>query len=251
MFDNTLHDLQAIRERDPAARSTIEIVLAYPGLHAIWGHRVAHRLWQWRLPLVPRLLSQAMRRRTGIEIHPGARIGNGVFMDHGMGIVIGETAEIADDVTLYQGVTLGGTGKMRGKRHPTIARGVVVGCGASVLGPIEVGEGAKVGSGAVVTRSVPPGATVVGIPARPVAMSWETPPGCNGGDSGDPIAETFSCYNTRIDRLEHYKENAERELDELRLRLEMAEKSLKAIGGRAPRAKAATAREDGGKDAHR
>ncbi len=245
MFEKTRHDLRAIKERDPAARSTIEIVLAYPGLHAIWGHRIAHRLWQWKLPLVPRLLSQWMRHRTGIEIHPGARIGNGVFMDHGMGIVIGETAEVADDVTLYQGVTLGGTGKMRGKRHPTLARGVVVGCGASVLGPIEVG------SGAVVTKAVPPGATVVGIPARPVTMSWEIPPGCNGKDGGDPIAETFSCYNTRIDRLEHHKENAERELDELRHRLEMAEKRLEAIGEKEPRAKAPTARQDGGKDAHR
>jgi serine O-acetyltransferase len=232
MFDRLREDLRIIKERDPAARGSLEVMLAYPGLHALWLHRIAHRLWKARVPLLPRILAQAARHRTGIEIHPGARIGRRLFMDHGMGIVIGETTEIGDDVTLYQGVTLGGTGKMQGKRHPTLEDGVVVGCGASVLGPITVGRGAKVGSGAVVTKTVMPQATVIGIPARPVHP--EPDMGTMNGDLPDPVAEMFSCYNTRIDRLEHYKLQAEEEVAMLRMRLEVAESRLRERGDRWP-----------------
>ncbi|MBU6334834.1 MAG: serine O-acetyltransferase [Chloroflexi bacterium] len=161
-------DVRAIMQNDPAAHSLAEVVL-YPGLHAIVLHRAAHALWQRRMPFLPRFISQVSRFLTGIEIHPGARIGRGFFIDHGMGVVIGETAEIGDRVTLYQGVTLGGTGKQGGKRHPTIADDVIVGVGASVLGAITIGAGARIGGGAVVVRDVPPHATAVGVPARVVA----------------------------------------------------------------------------------
>ena len=161
-------DVRAIFRNDPAARNIAEVVL-YPGLHAIVTHRLAHALWARRVPFFPRLLSQLARFLTGIEIHPGATIGSGFFIDHGMGVVIGETAEIGNWVMLYQGVTLGGTGKQRGKRHPTLEDNVVIGVGASVLGAITVGEGARVGGGAVVVKDVPPHATAVGVPARVVA----------------------------------------------------------------------------------
>mgnify|MGYP001107131888 CR=1 FL=1 len=161
-------DLRAIAMNDPAARSLPEMLL-YPGLHAIILHRIAHKLWKQGVPFIPRLISQISRFLTGIEIHPGARIGRGFFIDHGMGVVIGETTEIGDWVMLYQGVTLGGTGKQRGKRHPTLEDHVVVGVGAIVLGAITIGKGAKIGGGAVVVKDVPPHATAVGVPARVVA----------------------------------------------------------------------------------
>ncbi|MFL5806488.1 MAG: serine O-acetyltransferase EpsC [Roseiflexaceae bacterium] len=161
-------DLRAIYLNDPAARSLPEVLL-YPGLHATLFHRVAHMLWLRDVPFLPRLISQIGRFLTGVEIHPGARIGRGFFIDHGMGVVIGETAEIGDWVTLHQGVTLGGTGKQRGKRHPTLEDYVVVGVGAIVLGAITIGKGAKVGGGAVVVKDVPPHSTAVGVPARVVA----------------------------------------------------------------------------------
>ncbi len=161
-------DVRAIFRNDPAARNLAEVLL-YPGLHAILLHRIAHALWRRRVPFIPRLISQIARFLTGIEIHPGAKIGRGFFIDHGMGVVIGETTEIGDWVMLYQGVTLGGTGKQTGKRHPTIKDRVVIGVGASVLGAITVGEGARVGGGAVVVKDVPPHATAVGVPARIVA----------------------------------------------------------------------------------
>ncbi len=158
-------DVRAIIQNDPAARNYWEVVL-YPGLHAIILHRITHRLWQAGIPFLPRLISQIGRFLTGIEIHPGAQIGRGFFIDHGMGVVIGETTVVGDWVTLYQGVTLGGTGKQRGKRHPTLGDGVVVGVGANVLGAITVGEGARVGGGAVVVKDVPPHSTAIGVPAR-------------------------------------------------------------------------------------
>jgi serine O-acetyltransferase len=161
-------DVQVIVRNDPAARNIFEVLL-YPGLHAIVFHRLAHRLWLADIPFVPRLISQLARFATGIEIHPGAAIGRGFFIDHGMGVVIGETTEVGDYVTLYQGVTLGGTGKQRGKRHPTVGDHVVVGVGASVLGAITVGDGARIGGGAVVVKDVPPYATAIGVPARIVA----------------------------------------------------------------------------------
>ncbi|WP_430459583.1 serine O-acetyltransferase [Thalassolituus sp. LLYu03] len=159
-------DIASVFERDPAARNTFEVITTYPGLHAILHYRVANWLWRKGFKWLARLLSTFSRWMTGIEIHPGATIGRRFFIDHGMGVVIGETAEIGDDCTLYHGVTLGGTTWNKGKRHPTLKNGVVVGAGAKVLGPIEVGENARIGSNAVVTKEVPPGATVVGIPGR-------------------------------------------------------------------------------------
>ena len=164
-------DLAIIKERDPAARSTLEILLCYPGFHALVMHRISHRLWRLRVPLLPRLLSQVGRLFTGIEIHPGARIGRGVFIDHGMGVVIGETAVIGDHCLLYQGVTLGGTGKQHGKRHPTLKENVVVGAGANVLGAITVGANTRIGAGSVLLRDVASDSTVVGIPGRVIHQS--------------------------------------------------------------------------------
>ena len=166
MFDHLREDISVVFERDPAARSTWEVLTTYPGLHALLVHRLAQRLWSWNLKWLARFISHLGRWVTGIEIHPGAQIGRRVFIDHGMGVVIGETAEIGDDSTLYHGVTLGGTSWNKGKRHPTLGKGVVVGAGAKILGPIFIGDGARVGSNAVVVKDVPAGATAVGIPAR-------------------------------------------------------------------------------------
>ena len=160
-----------IRERDPAARGFLEILLCYPGFHALALHRISHNLWEKGIPLIPRLLSQFTRAATGIEIHPGAKIGKGVFIDHGMGVVIGETTEIGNRCLLYQGVTLGGTGKAHGKRHPTLAENVVVGAGAKVLGAINVGQNTRIGAGSVVVKDVEAESTVVGIPGRVVHKS--------------------------------------------------------------------------------
>jgi len=167
MFARIREDIATVRERDPAARSSWEVLLCYPGIHALQVHRLAHRLWRLRIPVLARFVSHLGRFLTGIEIHPGATIGRRVFIDHGMGVVIGETAEVGDDCTIYQGVTLGGTSLHRGtKRHPTLEAGVVVGAGAQVLGGFTVGVGARIGSNSVVVKTVPPGATAVGIPAR-------------------------------------------------------------------------------------
>jgi serine O-acetyltransferase len=171
MLNSVRADLAIIKERDPAARGTLEILLCYPGLHALLLHRLSHRLWSLRIPLLPRLLSQLGRALTGVEIHPGARIGQGVFIDHGMGVVIGETAVIGNNCLLYQGVTLGGTGKQHGKRHPTLEENVVVGAGANVLGAITVGANTRIGAGSVVLRDVAPDSTVVGIPGRVIHQS--------------------------------------------------------------------------------
>lgn len=166
MFKSLHEYLESVFQRDPAARSTLEVLTTYPGIHALMFHRMAHRLWIWRLRWLARMLSLLGRWLTGIEIHPGAKIGKRFFIDHGMGVVIGETAEIGDDVTLYHGVTLGGTTWRKEKRHPTLGNNVVVGAGAKILGPITVGDNARVGSNSVVVKDVPAGATVVGIPGR-------------------------------------------------------------------------------------
>ena len=166
MFDRLREDLASVFERDPAARTTFEILTTYPGLHAVLMHRLTHWLWQHHLKWPARALSNVARLFTGIEIHPGADIGRRLFIDHGMGVVIGETAVIGDGCTLYHGVTLGGTSWQKGRRHPTLGRDVVVGAGAKVLGPLLIGDGARIGSNAVVVKSVPPGATVVGVPGR-------------------------------------------------------------------------------------
>lgn len=177
MWIRLQEDIDTILKKDPAARGRLEVFLCYPGLHALIWHRLAHRSWNVGLTTLARFLSHLGRFFTGIEIHPGASIGRRVFIDHGMGVVIGETAEIHDDVTIYQGVTLGGTSLAKGKRHPTLEKGVVVGAGAQVLGPFTVGEGAKIGSNAVVTKPVPAGATAVGNPARMILKTEERPAG--------------------------------------------------------------------------
>jgi serine O-acetyltransferase len=173
MLDAVREDIRCVFDRDPAARSRWEVITCYPGFHARLCHRLTHRLWGWGLLWTARFLSHIARWLTGIEIHPGARIGRRFFIDHGMGVVIGETAEIGDDVTLYHGVTLGGTTWDKGKRHPTLGDRVVVGAGAKILGPVTVGAGAKVGSNAVVVKDVPPGCTAVGVPGRIVEPGRE------------------------------------------------------------------------------
>ena len=202
-LEHLREDIATIRERDPAARSTVEILLAYPGLHAVLIYRVANRLWTRGFLTSARVLSHLGRFLTGIEIHPGATIGRRFFIDHGMGVVIGETAVVGDNVTLYQGVTLGGTGKERGKRHPTLGNDIIVGVGAKVLGAIEIGDGARIGGGSVVLKDVPPHTTAVGVPAR--AVAWTDP------QSGrterrehlpDPTRETLRVLADRIDELE-------------------------------------------------
>lgn len=204
MFDRMRADIRAVKERDPAATSTLSVLVNYPGLHALWAHRANHWLWTRGRKGMARFGSQASRFFTGVEIHPGARIGARFFIDHGMGVVIGETTVIGDDVTLYQGVTLGGTGKETGKRHPTLEDCVVVGVGAAVLGNITVGRGSKVGGGAVVIEDVPPNSTAVGIPARVVVRAGQRVEAVDlhHEDLPDPVVEMFRCMTRRMDRLE-------------------------------------------------
>ena len=193
-------DFKIIKERDPAARGFLEIVLCYPGFQALVLHRISHKLWNYKLPLLPRVLSQLTRNITGIEIHPGAKIGRGVFIDHGMGVVIGETSEIGDRCLLYQGVTLGGTGKDSGKRHPTLQENVVVGAGAKVLGAIKIGSNTRIGAGSVVVKNVEKNSTVVGIPGRVVHQS---------GVKINPLAHSAlpdaegSVIKNLMDRIDH------------------------------------------------
>jgi len=196
-------DIKAIFERDPAARNLLEVLFCYPGLHAVLFHRLAHALYERGFVLMPRLISQVGRWLTGIEIHPGARIGKRFFIDHGMGVVIGETTEIGDNVTLYQGVTLGGTGKEKGKRHPTIGNNVVVGTGAKLLGPLKIGDFARIGAGSVVLKDVPSHTTVVGVPGRVVIFDGERVPSVNLNHENlpDPVAEMLHCLQQQIDDL--------------------------------------------------
>jgi serine O-acetyltransferase len=184
-------DLAAVFDRDPAARSYLEVLLCYPGLHALWFHRINHWLWGHKLRLLARWFSQCGRLLTGIEIHPGAEIGHRLFIDHGMGVVIGETSVIGDDVTLYQGVTLGGTGKEKGKRHPTIGNGVVVGTGAKVLGNITVGDNCRVGAGSVVLRSIPDNSTIVGVPGHIVLRNGKRVVISDPKEISDPMSDVF------------------------------------------------------------
>ena len=207
MFQHLKDDVQAVVERDPAARSTFEVLLCYPGVHAVLMHRAAHWLWQRGWLVTARFLSQLARWLTGIEIHPGAKIGRRLLIDHGMGVVIGETAEVGDDVTLYQGVTLGGVSLDPGKRHPTVEDEVVIGAGAAVLGPFTVGKGARVGSNAVVLSEVPAGATVVGIPARPVGPQPVVKEPCfpaygiAPGAPVDPVARVLDRLSQQVEEL--------------------------------------------------
>ncbi len=194
MFNKIKEDIDSVFARDPAARSTFEVLTCYPGFHARIAHRVTHRLWQANFKWLARFLSHLTRWFTGIEIHPGATIGRRFFIDHGMGVVIGETAEIGDDVTLYHGVTLGGTSWNEGKRHPTLGNGVVVGAGAKILGAIRIGDNAKIGCNAVVVKEVPDGATAVGIPAR-ILDEAKKAEGFNaygvGNDQNDPVSKAI------------------------------------------------------------
>ncbi|MDX1978448.1 MAG: serine O-acetyltransferase [Pseudanabaenaceae cyanobacterium bins.68] len=201
MFQALRTDFQIIFDRDPAARNWLEVLLCYPGLHAIWLYRLAHLLHNWHLPLIPRLISQFARLFTGVEIHPGAVIGSGAFIDHGMGVVIGETAIIGQNVVLYQGVTLGGTGKEVGKRHPTLGDNVVVGAGAKVLGNIEIGSGSRIGAGSVLLKTVPPGSTVVGIPGRVVQRKSEISP-LDHNRLPDPEGDVIRALVQRVEYLE-------------------------------------------------
>ena len=203
LLEMIAEDVETVMRLDPAARHALEVLLVYPGLHALWLHRVAHAMWRRGLVLAPRLLAHANRRWTGIEIHPGACFGRRVFIDHGMGIVIGETATVGDDCLLYKGVVLGGTSLERKERHPTLGRGVVVGTNASVLGPIHLGDGAKVGSNSVVIRDVPEGATVVGVPGRVVTPDKTgTRQALDHANLPDPIAQLVTRLMDNIETLE-------------------------------------------------
>ncbi|WP_153007719.1 serine O-acetyltransferase [Bacillus coahuilensis] len=211
MFKLFKEDIDVIFEQDPAARSYFEVILTYAGLHAIWSHRIAHFFYKRKLYFLARMISQISRFFTGIEIHPGAKIGRRFFIDHGMGVVVGETCEIGDNVTLYQGVTLGGTGKEKGKRHPTVESNALIAAGAKVLGSITVGENSKIGAGSVVLKDVPPNSTVVGIPGTVVIQDGvRVKKDFNHSDLPDPIAERCS--------------EMEREIQELRQQLKEAEK---------------------------
>ncbi|MEW5323228.1 serine O-acetyltransferase [Geobacillus thermoleovorans] len=202
MFKTLKEDIEVIFEQDPAARSYLEVILTYSGLHAIWAHRIAHALYKRKFYFLARLISQISRFFTGIEIHPGAKIGRRFFIDHGMGVVIGETCEIGDNVTVYQGVTLGGTGKEKGKRHPTIKDNCLIAAGAKVLGSITIGENSKIGAGSVVLKDVPPNSTVVGIPGRVVVRDGvKVKKDLNHTDLPDPIADRFRELEEEIARL--------------------------------------------------
>ena len=202
MLSTIAADFKIIFDRDPAARNWLEVLLCYPGLQAIVFHRVAHQLYKLRLPFIPRFISAIARFLTGIEIHPGATIGKGFFIDHGMGVVIGETAIVGDDVLLYQGVTLGGTGKESGKRHPTLGNNVVVGAGSKVLGNIEVGSNVRIGAGSVVLRNVPSDCTVVGVPGRVIYRSGVRVDPLEHGSLPDSEAEVIRALVDRIESLE-------------------------------------------------
>ena len=193
MFKRLREDINTVFERDPAARSILEVLLCYPGLHAIWFHRLAHWLWNRNFKLLARIISHFSRWLTGIEIHPGAKIGRRFFIDHGMGVVIGETTEIGNDVTLYHQVTLGGTSTKKGKRHPTIGNNVVIGAGAKVLGPVKVGDNCKIGANSVVIKDVPPNSTVVGIPGKVVRREGIKPTRVDleHGKLPDPVMESL------------------------------------------------------------
>ena len=201
-FHDVKEDIQAVLDRDPAARTTLEVLICYPGIWAVIWHRPAHWLYRHNLKFLARLLSQAVRSRTGIEIHPGAKIGRRCFIDHGMGIVIGETAEVGDDCTIYHGSTLGGTGKDTGKRHPTLGNDVMISAGAKVLGPFTVGDHSRIGAGAVVIEEVPPNCTVVGVPGRIVRRNNILLGDMDQIGLPDPVANELNCLRERVLEME-------------------------------------------------
>lgn len=198
---SVFEDISAVMERDPAARSRFEVFLCYSGLHAVWLHRITHWLWVHHFYLLARWLSQVGRFFTGIEIHPGAQIGRRLFIDHGMGVIIGETSVVGDDVTLYQGVTLGGTGKERGKRHPTVHDNVVVGAGAKILGNITIGKNCRIGAGSVVLRSIPDDSTVVGVPGHIIFRDGKRVVITDPKQINDPLSEALAAVATEVNKL--------------------------------------------------
>lgn len=209
MLSKIRQDFRAVFDRDPAATSSLEVILTYAGFHALLAYRVSHWLKSMRVPFIPRAVSQLARWLTGIEIHPSAKIGTGFFIDHGMGVVIGETAEIGDYVTLFQGVTLGGTGKERGKRHPTLGNHVVVGAGAKILGGITIGDNVKIGANSVVIKNVPPNSTVIGVPARIIKTQGERLPDVTMDQTNlpDPISDRFLALEQELIELRKKLEN--------------------------------------------
>ncbi len=209
MFNTIREDIRTVFAKDPAARSVIEVLTLYPGLHAVWWHRAANWLWRRRLRYAARLVSHVSRFLTAIEIHPGATVGRRLFIDHGAGVVFGETSVIGDDVLIYQGVVLGGTALSKVKRHPTVGNGVVIGTGAVALGPITIGDGARIGAGSVVITSVPPGATVVGIPGRVVEDRPKTVADLEHAKLPDPVAEAIRLVLREQDKLEERLRNLE------------------------------------------
>jgi serine O-acetyltransferase len=221
MFRAMRNDIRSVFNRDPAAHSTLEVLLAYPGLHALWGYRISHWFWIHRMLLIGRLISHFVRNTTGIEIHPGAVIGEGFFIDHGMGVVIGETSEIGNNVTLYHGVTLGGVSLEKGKRHPTLENSVVVGAGAKILGAITIGEGSRIGANAVVVKSVPPESVVVGVPGQVVVRSKprDLEPDFHHDRLPDTIGASITYILERLEKMEsnlhvHTEENLDIYKDE-------------------------------------
>jgi serine O-acetyltransferase len=252
MFRSVREYVQSVFQRDPAARSTLEVLTLYPGVYAVAAHRVSHRLWRWRLRWVARWLSLLARWLTGIEIHPGARIGKRFFIDHGMGVVIGETAEIGDDCTMYHGVTLGGTAWRNEKRHPTLGNNVIIGAGAKVLGPIHVGDNARIGSNSVVTKPVPAGATAVGIPARiilkdddskklqreEVARKFGFEAYGQAQDVPDPMVHAINCMLDHIHLVDESMKTLSRALQEkgIRVNLDLPDLNVENLenGGKTP-----------------
>ncbi len=212
MFKMLKEDIDVVFDQDPAARTYLEVILTYSGLHAIWSHRIAHAFYKRKLYFIARVISQISRFFTGIEIHPGAKIGRRFFIDHGMGVVIGETCEIGDNVTVFQGVTLGGTGKEKGKRHPTIKDNALIATGAKVLGSITVGENSKIGAGSVVLKEVPPNSTVVGIPGKVVIQDGvRLNKDLNHSDLPDPVADRFKEVEQKVKELQKEIEELQRE----------------------------------------
>jgi serine O-acetyltransferase len=197
-----LRDIRSVKKRDPAARSTLEIILCYPGLHAVWGHRITHWLWHRNAKLLARAFAEVIRKLTGVDIHPAATLGTGVFIDHATGIVIGETAEVGNDVTIYQGVTLGGTNLDHVKRHPTIGDRVTIGAGAKVLGAIIIGADSRIGANSVVVKSVPPGSVVVGVPGQIVDRPAGPPAGNDEAKLPDPLGVSLHSLLSRVAKLE-------------------------------------------------
>jgi serine O-acetyltransferase len=249
VFDKIREDIYSVFDRDPAARGVLEIIFCYPGLHAVWFYRIAHWLWTHELFFLGRFTSHLGRFFTGIEIHPGAQIGKKFFIDHGMGVVIGETAEIGDNVTLYHGVTLGGVTWDKVKRHPTVEDNVVIGSGSKVLGPFTVGKGAKIGSNSVVVKEVPPNATVVGIPGRVVmqqekaVVEEEQRPDLEHGNLPDPEAKAISCLFDQIRALEKKVEDLSSRLEEKEAEPAVKNTAKRTATARAPAEKTPRSRK--------